>query len=90
MIKFLKKIGKAISLAAIAVLGLFGLSSTSAVHAAADPQLTSSLASTTDLLKDNAFAFIPYILGIFGAVIVLTLIIKGIMWGIKKIKGTIK
>jgi hypothetical protein len=58
--------------------------------AAADADLVNSLASTTSLLKDNAYAFIPYILGVFGAVITLTLIIKGIMWGVKKIKGTIK
>lgn len=80
---------KKVSASALIVAGAVSLT-TQHVSAAADPQLTSSLASTTDLLKDNAFAFIPYILGIFGAVIVLTLIIKGIMWGIKKIKGTIK
>jgi hypothetical protein len=85
MTKLMKKFGAF----ALMVAGSIGLA-TKHASAAADPQLTSSLASTTDLLKDNAFAFIPYILGIFGAVIVLTLIIKGIMWGIKKIKGTIK
>jgi hypothetical protein len=81
----LKKIG----LGFMAVLGAIGLA-TNFACADADPYLTNSLASTTSLLKDNAFAFVPYILGVFGAVIVLTLIIKGIMWGVKKIKGTIK
>jgi hypothetical protein len=85
MMKLMKKIGAF----ALMVAGVVGLT-TQHASAAADPQLAASLASTTDLLKDNAFAFIPYILGIFGAVIVLTLIIKGVMWGIKKIKGTIK
>jgi len=80
---------KKLGIGFMAVLGALGLS-TNFAHAAADPDLVSSLATTTDLLKDNAYAFIPYILGIFGAVITLTLIIKGIMWGIRKIKGTIK
>lgn len=81
----LKKIGVGF----MAFLGAIGLV-TNFAHAAADQDLTNSLASTTSLLKDNAYAFIPYILGVFGAVITLTLIIKGIMWGVKKIKGTIK
>ena len=81
----LKKLG----IGAVAVIGTVGLTANFAL-AAADPDLTNSLASTTSLLKDNAYAFIPYILGVFGAVITLTLIIKGIMWGVKKIKGTIK
>lgn len=80
---------KKIGLGFMAFLGALGLS-TNFANAAADPDLTNSLASTTDLLKDNAYAFIPYILGVFGAVITLTLIIKGIMWGVKKIRGTIK
>jgi len=80
-----KKIGVC-SLALVSAVGL----TTNFAHAAADPDLTNSLASTTSLLKDNAYAFIPYILGVFGAVITLTLIIKGIMWGVKKIRGTIK
>ena len=80
---------KKIGLGFMAFLGALGLS-TNFAHAAADPDLTNSLASTTSLLKDNAYAFIPYILGVFGAVITLTLIIKGIMWGVKKIRGTIK
>jgi len=81
----LKKIGFGL----MAFLGTIGLA-TNFAHAAADQDLTNSLASTTSLLKDNAYAFIPYILGVFGAVITLTLIIKGIMWGVKKIRGTIK
>jgi len=81
----LKKLG----IGFMAFLGAIGLT-TNFARAAADPDLTNSLASTTSLLKDNAYAFIPYILGVFGAVITLTLIIKGIMWGVKKIKGTIK
>ena len=81
----LKKIGVGF----MAFLGAIGLV-TNFAHAAADQDLTNSLASTTSLLKDNAYAFIPYILGVFAAVITLTLIIKGIMWGVKKIKGTIK
>ena len=81
----LRKIGFGL----MAVLGAVGLT-TNFAHAAADQDLTNSLASTTSLLKDNAYAFIPYILGVFGAVITLTLIIKGIMWGVKKIRGTIK
>ena len=80
---------KKIGLGFMAFLGAFGLA-TDFARAAADQDLTNSLASTTSLLKDNAYAFIPYILVIFGAVITLTLIIKGIMWGVKKIKGTIK
>jgi hypothetical protein len=80
---------KKIGLGFMALLGAVGLS-TNFVQAAADQDLTDSLASTTVLLKDNAYAFIPYILGVFGAVITLTLIIKGIMWGLKKIRGTIK
>ena len=81
----LKKIGFGL----MAFLGAVGLT-TNFARAAADQDLTNSLASTTSLLKDNAYAFIPYILGVFGAVITLTLIIKGIMWGVKKIRGTIK
>jgi len=81
----LKKIG----IGLMSFLSLFGLTANFA-KAAADPDLTNSLASTTSLLKDNAYAFSPYILGVFGAVITLTLIIKGIMWGVKKIRGTIK
>ncbi|MDD4527567.1 MAG: hypothetical protein PHF25_05965 [Candidatus Margulisbacteria bacterium] len=80
---------KKIGIGFMALLGAVGLT-TNFVHAAPDPDLTNSLASTTSLLKDNAYAFIPYILGVFGAVITLTLIIKGIMWGVKKIRGTIK
>jgi hypothetical protein len=80
---------KKIGLGFMAFLGALGLS-TNFAHAAPDADLVNSLASTTDLLKDNAYAFIPYILGVFGAVITLTLIIKGIMWGVKKIRGTIK
>lgn len=80
---------KKIGIGLMSFLGLFGLMANYA-KAAADADLVSSLASTTSLLKDNAYAFIPYILGVFGAVITLTLIIKGIMWGVKKIRGTIK
>jgi len=80
---------KKIGLGLMAFLGAIGLT-TNFAQAAPDPDLTASLASTTSLLKDNAYAFIPYILGVFGAVITLTLIIKGIMWGVKKIRGTIK
>lgn len=80
---------KKIGIGLMAFLGFFGVT-TKFAKAAADADLVNSLASTTDLLKDNAYAFIPYIFGIFGAVITLTLIIKGIMWGVKKIRGTIK
>ncbi len=80
---------KRVGIAALALFGVMGLT-THFAHAAADPQLTASLATTTSMIKDSAYAFIPYILGVFSAVIVLVLIIKGIMWGIKKIKGTIR
>jgi hypothetical protein len=80
---------KKIGIGLMAFLGFFGVT-TNFAKAAADTDLVNSLASTTSLLKDNAYAFIPYILGVFGAVITLTLIIKGIMWGVKKIRGTIK
>lgn len=83
--KGLKKVG----IAALAIFGCVGLVSNFA-HAEADPIIVSSMATGTSMLKDNAFAFIPYILSVFGAVTVLTLIIVGIKWGIKKVRGTIK
>lgn len=73
-----------------AILSALGLSSfvAKATLAAADSDLTTAMASGTSMINDNKGTVLTFIVAVFTAVLVLTLVIVGLSWAIRKIKGS--
>lgn len=84
MTKFLKKQGAKI-------LGLFGVIGGSllakATLAATDTDLTNAIASTTAIIGDNKGEILTFIAYVFGAVLIITLVIVALNWAIRRIAG---
>lgn len=80
----LKNLSYKFGMGAMAVLGLVGASS---VHAAADADLATGIASTTAIFSDNKSQIILGIVGIFAVTIVVGLVIKLLHYGKRQALG---
>ena len=70
-------------------LGLLGLVATKAVHAAADADLTAAFATGTAALTDNKGAVLTWIVGVFGVVILITIVIAALSRARRQVGGAI-
>lgn len=82
---FFKKSGAILTMA---LVGAGALVKGAFVHAAADTDLQAGLASTSAIFTDNKGAIINWIVMIFGALVVITLILAAARW-IRRQAGTI-
>jgi len=84
----IKKIFSKFNVALMAVMAfVFGASNV--VKAAADPDLTASLASTTAIITDNKGVILSFIVGALLAVFIIALSIKALRWVFGMILGLI-
>lgn len=86
MINVIKKLVRLFVLS----LGLFGSAVFgSTVHAAADPDLTIAIASTTAILDDNKSLVLGYMVSVFLFAFIVMLLKVSLLWGLKTIARAI-
>jgi len=77
-----KKIG-------VGLMGLLGLLGAKATMAAADADLTAAFASGTAALTDNKGAVLSWIAGVFGVVILITIVVGALSRARRQIGGAV-
>lgn len=80
---------KKLAMKVFSFLSLIGLGSlmATATNAATDADLQAGLASGTAMITDNKGAIISFIIVVFTAVLILSLIIVAISWAIRQLRG---
>lgn len=68
-------------------LGLLGMGLVANVHAAADADLVSGLASTSAIASDNKATILTFITAIFTVILVIAVAKAGMNWALAKIAG---
>lgn len=85
----MKNLFNKLGLLALGVVGAV-VSFGNSAKAAADADLAAGLASTTAIFADNKSQIILWIVGIFGIVIVIRLVIKLLGYGKRHIVGSVR
>jgi hypothetical protein len=82
-----KKLFMKIGVSVLAVLGVVGLANN--VHAAADPDLTSALASTSLIFTDNKSTIFTFLVGAFAVALVIGIALRAMNRGGGMVKGSL-